>query len=452
MCMTRPRFGAIFLVLVWALIGAHFSWAAPQAKDLRRTPVVRAVEKVAPAVVNISTTTVVERSVNPFGSLFGRDDLFNRFFGGPGMTRRFEQSSLGSGVIIDGDKGLVLTNAHVIDGATTIRARLLDGREFEADLVGSDPDFDLALLHLNDADNLPQVAMGDSTDLMIGETLIAIGNPFGFSNTVTTGVISAMNRTIRTKQGTFTDFLQTDAAINPGNSGGPLLNINGELIGINTAIYAEGEGIGFAIPINKAKRVVRELASFGAVQPVWLGVAAQSVDQRVAGYFGLSRVQGVLVTQVVPGAPASEGGVRPGDVLLSVNGVDLEGRGHYLDLLRNFTQGQKVRIVVARNGSRETVTLGLAPFSDTQALAMAYERWGMRVREGRRNLLVADVRPGSPAAELGLEPGDVLAKIGGREQKKEADFAAAFKRFRMHDTLILLVGRKGQGYYVRLRM
>jgi len=155
---------------------------------------------------------------------------------------------------------------------------------------------------------------------------------------------------------------------------------------------------------------------------------------------------------VVPGAPAAEGGVRPGDVLLSVNGVDLEGRGHYLDLLRNFTRGQKVRIEVARNGTREIVTLRLAPFSDEQALEMAHDRWGIQVRAGRRNLLVAGVRPGSPAANLGLEPGDVLAKIGGREQEKVEDFAAAFKRFRMHDTLILLVGRKGQGYYVRLRM
>lgn len=447
----RPLLGAILIVLTWALIGAHFLWAAPE--DLRRTPVVRAVEKVAPAVVNISTTSVVERNVNPFGALFGGDELFNRFFGGPDMTRRFEQSSLGSGVIIDGDKGLVLTNAHVIDGATSISARLLDGREFQAELVGSDPDFDLALLRLEKAAGLPQVAMGDSSDLMIGETLIAIGNPFGFSNTVTTGVISAMNRTIRTKQGTFTDFLQTDAAINPGNSGGPLLNITGELIGINTAIYAEGEGIGFAIPINKAKRVVQELASFGAVQPVWLGILARSVDQRIAGYYDLDSVQGVLVTQVVSATPAAAGGLRPGDVILAMNGIPVAGRGHYLDLLRNYTQGESIRLELARNGRGITaVNVQLGPFSDAQALNMAYDRWGVRIRRQGRAVVVGRVRPGSPADNLGLEPGDVLIRIGGRKQESAADFAAAFKRFRMHDALILLVARKGQGYHVRLRM
>ena len=238
-------------------------------------------------------------------------------------------------MIIDAGKQLVLTNAHVIEGASTIRVRLLDGRQFDGELVGSDPDFDLAILHLKDARDLPQAIMGDSSDMMIGETVIAIGNPFGFGNTVTTGVVSALERTIETKQGTFTDFIQTDAAINPGNSGGPLMNLAGELVGINTAIYAEAEGIGFAIPIDKAKRVVDELVSFGHVQAAWLGLEGQDVDERIARYLGLEEARGMLVTQVHE-APSQKAGITAGDVITSVNGVAVEDRNHYQRILREF--------------------------------------------------------------------------------------------------------------------
>ncbi|MFW5734018.1 MAG: trypsin-like peptidase domain-containing protein, partial [Oceanidesulfovibrio sp.] len=250
---------------------------------MRRTPVVRAVEKISPAVVNITTDREVTRDM-PFGS--GNDLLapFFREFFGDLPKRSYNHQSMGSGVIIDGKRGLVLSNAHVISGATSVRARLADGREFQAQLVGSDPDFDLAVLRLENAAELPQVPLGDSEDILIGETVIAIGNPFGFTHTVTTGVVSAVKRSIRTDHGIYTDFIQTDAAINPGNSGGPLLNLNGQLIGINTAIHAQAEGIGFAIPVNKAKRVVGELLGRGRVGPVWLGLAGQNIDPGTASY------------------------------------------------------------------------------------------------------------------------------------------------------------------------
>jgi S1-C subfamily serine protease len=293
--------------------------------------------------------------------------------------------------------------------------------------------------------------MGDSSDMMIGETVIAIGNPFGFGNTVTTGVVSAMGRTVETKQGTYTDFIQTDAAINPGNSGGPLMNLAGELVGINTAIYAEAQGIGFAIPINKARRVVDELVSLGRVQAVWLGLEGQDVDERIAGYLGLEAAKGMLVTQVHE--PAVErAGVGPGDVILAVGKVDVEDRAHYLRVLRNFTLGQDVRLDVAGQGGRRTVSLSLQSFTDRKALDMAEARWGMSVQEVGGDLVVAGVKANSPAQRLGLRKGDILVKIAGDAQTSVTDFARAFKRYRMANTVMLLVARDGRGYHVRLRV
>jgi S1-C subfamily serine protease len=442
------RFAVLAAVFFWALMSAHFSLAAN--REARMTPVVRTVQAVTPAVVNIHTARIVEKEINPFGSMLD-EKLFRHFFGDQDLTRRFEQRSLGSGVIIDGSKNLVLTNAHVIEGASSIRVRLLDGRQFDGELVGSDPDFDLAILHLKDARDLPQAAMGDSADMMIGETVIAIGNPFGFGNTVTTGVVSALDRTIETKQGTFTDFIQTDAAINPGNSGGPLMNLAGELVGINTAIYAEAEGIGFAIPINKAKRVVEELVSRGRVQAVWLGLEGQDVDERIARYLNLDDARGMVVTQVHEAA-VEQAGLKPGDVIRSVGGVAVEDRNHYLRILRNYTLGQTVQIEVAGRSGTGTVSVALQAFTDEKALDMASRRWGMSVAASRGQLLVSDVRPGSPAQQLGLRKGDVLVKVAGDAQASVNDFARAFKRYRMANTVLLLVARDGRGYHVRLRI
>ncbi len=436
-------------MILWALLGAHFSYGSTQ--DVRMTPVVRTVQNVAPAVVNVHTARIVEQDINPFGSMFGSDELLQHFFGSEDLTRRFEQRSLGSGVIIDGRNNLVLTNAHVIEGASSIRVRLLDGRQFDGELVGSDPDFDLAILHLKDAKDLPQATMGDSSDMMIGETVIAIGNPFGFGNTVTTGVVSALERTIETKQGTFTDFIQTDAAINPGNSGGPLMNLAGELVGINTAIYAEAEGIGFAIPINKAKRVVEELVSYGRVQPVWLGLEGQEVDERIARYLGLNDVRGMVVTQIHEPA-VQQAGIKPGDVITAVGGVEVEDRNHYLRILRNFTLGQTVQLDVVGQGGTRKVSVKMQSFTDEKALDMASRRWGMSVESKGGKLVIAGVRPDSPAQQLRLRKGDILVKVAGDAQASVDDFSRAFKRYRMANTLLMLVVRDGQGYYVRLRI
>ncbi|MFA6810724.1 MAG: trypsin-like peptidase domain-containing protein [Desulfoplanes sp.] len=442
---------AVGLVVLCLLVWAGPQSASGQINALRQTPVVRAVQQITPAVVNIHTSTIVEQQVNPFAGVPG-GNLFEQFFGGSGERRFYEQKSLGSGVVIDAAKRFVLTNAHVISGASSIMATFLDGREYKADLVGSDPDFDLAILHLEGSDTLPQVKVGDSSDILIGETVIAIGNPYGFSNTVTTGVISAMHRTIQTRHGTLTDFIQTDAAINPGNSGGPLVNRVGELIGITTAIYAEAQGIGFAIPINKAKRVIRELLTHGRVDPVWLGLRGQDIDQRIARYFGLKALQGILITDVYTGSPAAESGVQPGDVLLKIEGNEVAGRQGYLELIRNFTQGQQITLEVLRSGKTKTLRVRPRTFPDARARELAYGVWGMDVETSglRQGVRVNKIRPDSPAERLGLTQGDLLLKIAGQPLESDADFVEAFKHYRMQNSLILLVARGRQGYYVRL--
>jgi S1-C subfamily serine protease len=296
--------------------------------------------------------------------------------------------------------------------------------------------------------------MGDSGDIMIGETVIAIGNPYGFSHTVTTGVVSATGRSIRTRHGAYTDFIQTDAAINPGNSGGPLLNIKGELVGLNTAIQAGAEGIGFAIPINKARRVVDELLDRGYVAHVWLGLTGQNLDRSVAGYFNLDKTDGMLVTEVYDGGAAKKAGLRASDVVLGVDGVSVQDKEHYLDLLRNFTRGQTITLTVFREGRKAKVKVRPDAFTEQTARNLAWLRWGLELDRDPAGaaLRVAQVRRGGPAAELGLQPGDKVVRIAGMRVNEYGDFVRAFQRYRMNGRVLMLVDRGGRGYYVKLRI
>ena len=448
----KTRFAILCVLLLSQLLFFGTFAPAHDGKDLRRTPVVRAVERVSPAVVNIQASKVYEREVSPFGGFFRDEDFpfFQDIF--PSRKRRYEAKSLGSGVIIDGSKGLVLTNAHVITGASNIWVRLLDGRRFEAELAGSDPDFDLALLELDVREKLPEVEQGTSHDLLIGEPIIAIGNPYGFRHTVTTGVISALDRTIEGDSGTFTGFIQTDAAINPGNSGGPLLNIYGELIGINTAIYAKAQGIGFAIPIDKAESVIQELVDYGRVKPVWLGISGQDIDQRIARYFGLETSNGILVTEVFPDTPARRAGLEQGDILLSLSGVQIKDKAHYLRLIRNMTRNRNIELVVVRDNEQKEIAITPEEFSLELIIDLAKKRWGFSVKEARESLEVVRVFSRSPADSLGLRPGDRIFKIAGQRMKSQEDFVEAFTRYRMLNSVMMYVARGDRGYHVRLRM
>lgn len=419
----------------------------PAMANHRRTPVVKAVESVSPSVVNITVVRKAQRGTHsPFG-----DPFFDQFFRG----RQPRQSqSLGSGVIINGAKALVLTNAHVVAKGGAITVRLNDGREFKADLVGSDPDFDLAVLKLKDAVDLPEVPMGDSDDIYIGETVIAIGNPFGYSHTVTTGVVSALNRPMKTDGGAYGSFIQTDAAINPGNSGGPLLNINGRLIGINTAILARAEGIGFAIPINKAKFVVDELLNAGHVAPIWLGIFGQDIDQPTARYFNLKSLNGMLVAEAHKGTPAGKEGLQPGDIILGFNGRKIAGKDDYMTRLFGITKSERVTLVIQRNGESRTVKLSPQVINKDKALELVRTRWGFELtdRQSGSGAEVTSVVPGSPAGKLGLQAGDVILQIGNRRLAAGIDLLNAFLRNRMQKIVPMLVQRGRGRYHVQLTL
>ncbi|MCP3953912.1 MAG: trypsin-like serine protease, partial [Desulfobacterales bacterium] len=319
-----------FLLTLFCTFGPSVSLAE---KYNRETAVVKTVRRVGPAVVNISSEYEIRQQRNPFNA-FGTDPVFDRFFKDffdHGYNRHEKRTSLGSGVIIDGGRGFILTNAHVITRAGTIKVTLKDEREFEARIVGADPDSDLAVLKIDAKDALPDIQMSRSDDLLIGETVIAIGNPFGFSHTVSTGVISAINRSVRTEARTFHDFIQIDAPINPGNSGGPLLNINGDLIGVNTAIYANARGIGFAIPINKARRIVNDLIAYGEVIQAWIGLLVQDLNSELVEYYKLPTGKGVIVESVSRAGPAERAGIKSGDIIMKINNRPVPSNSAFQD-------------------------------------------------------------------------------------------------------------------------
>src|SRR2546425_8997037 len=301
-----------------------------QSDPARRSLVVEAVEKASPAVVNVSTEQIVEQRRSPFP--FPQDPFFEEFFRDfvDPRPRRFKTTSLGSGVIVAAD-GTIMTNVHVIERASRVRVTLNDQREFDATLVGADADADIAVLRVKAVGDLPHIPFGTSADLMIGETVIAIGNPFGLSHTVTTGVVSAVGRSVHGEDRTYTDFIQTDASINPGNSGGPLLDVKGELIGINTAIYGKAQGIGFAIPVDRARRVMKDLVSYGEVHHAWVGLTVQDLSPELAQHFGARK--GVVVAEVEPKSPAAAGGLAQGDVVTGVDGRDVRSRDEFEDRL-----------------------------------------------------------------------------------------------------------------------
>ncbi len=453
-----PIAAALLFVLAFAATVAR---PAAAADSLRETPVVKAVRKASPAVVNISTAYEVRSRPSPFSG-FGNpffDEFFKDFFD-PRFQRRQQQTSLGSGVVIDGSRGLILTNAHVVQRASAIKVVLQDEREFEARLIGADADSDLAVLKIESREPLPAIPMGNSDDLMIGETVIAIGNPFGFSHTVTTGVISALNRSVRTEERVLQDFIQIDASINPGNSGGPLLNIAGDLIGINTAIYAKAQGIGFAIPIRKARRIVADLVQYGEVKQAWIGVLAQDIDERMAQYLNTPGRKGALVKAVEPESPAMKAGLREGDVLLSLAGRKIGGLDDYLAAAREVTAGDAVEAQVWRGGRTQAVTLKTREFPLELSDQMAWDLIGIRVEgltpqnrkelrvEAKEGVVIRQVQPGSQLARVGVRAGDVVRQVDSAAVATHEDFRKALARARQKTSFVLLVQRGDQGYYI----
>ncbi len=375
--------------------------------DERRTPVVRAVERTRPAVVNIAAEQVIVVQPDPFFEQFFRD-----FFEVVPRRRRYTRTSLGSGVIVR-PEGYVVTNAHVIARGSKIKVVLADEREFDARVVGVDADADIAVLKIPGG-SLPYLEFGDSDDLMIGETVIAIGNPFGFSHTVTTGVVSAVRRSLKSGGRTFLDFIQTDASINPGNSGGPLLNIKGELIGINTAIYGGAQNIGFAIPAKRVEKVVSDLIRYGAVRRSYLGVHVQDLTPELASALGVDTQSGVVVREVDEDGPGARAGLAPGDVIVELDGAQVHDQAEFDERSAAATIGETIRLSFLRDGTRRTVSVRAAELTGEQMDEAGWRRLGIRVAQrGKDSVVIRSVRRGSHADRAGVRPGDLLLGIDG---------------------------------------
>ena len=435
---------------LFVLIALLFVFTGAEASQ-RRSPVVIAVEKVSPAVVNISI--VVKEKASPFFP-FGRDDFFKDFFP-EFFTREYQHTSLGSGVIIDGKNGYILTNHHVVAGATEIKVITSDQKEYVGRTIGSDPASDLAVIKIDTKVTLPEAKLGDSDDLMIGETVIAIGNPFGLTHTVTTGVVSALDRSVRAEDRIYRHFIQTDASINPGNSGGPLLNIDGDLIGINTAIYQKAQGIGFAIPINKAKRIVKELLRAGEVRPPWIGIDLQELTKDLKSHFGLSgEMKGVLVSDVYQGSPAEQAGIRRGDVILSVEGFAVGSPDEYHETLSEYTANERLTFKVFRKGKEIDLPIDASSFPLDLAPELFYRRVGIkieeRVKRGQAGIAIEEVRDDSEAARIGLRSGDVILQINDRAMTGMKEFKEAVSRYHHLSSLNLVVKRGAYAYSLTL--
>jgi serine protease Do len=424
------------------------------------------VKELKPTVVNISTTKLVRSPLDDFFRGFGDDpnffgdEFFRRFFGD--RPREFKQKSLGSGFIID-KEGHIITNNHVIEKAEEIKVKLSDQKkEYDAEVIGTDPKTDLALIKIKGAGDLPIVHMGDSEKLEVGEWVVAIGNPFGLEQTVTTGIISAKGRVIGA--GPYDDFLQTDASINPGNSGGPLFNLKGEVVGINTAIVAGGSGIGFAIPVNMAKRLLPQLKK-GRVVYGYLGVYIQDLTPELADSFGLTVAEGVLISDVIPDSPAQKGKIRKGDVVLEYDGEQVKDRYQLVKMVGNTPVGKKVKLVVLRDKRQKPlfVTIGKVPEQQVAAAPSKSEetgRLGFTVQDitpaivdqlglpDDTGVIITQVEPNSPAQEEGLQRGDVIIEVEHNQIKDMDDFRKYIElnQKQKKKTLLLTVRVKANNY------
>lgn len=458
----------IFLLFV---LGILLPLATPVLAKAVLPDFVPLVKRLKPAVVNIGTSTAIKiqrRPQSPFpGNPFGPspfDDFFERFFEEQRQHKALKKRSLGSGFLISSD-GFILTNYHVVIGADEINVKLSDGREFKAVVKGSDEKLDLALIKIESEGPLPEVKLGDSDAIEVGEWVLAIGNPFGLAETVTAGIVSAKGRVIG--NGPYDDFIQTDASINPGNSGGPLFNANGEVVGINSAIIAGGQGIGFAIPVNMAKAIIAQLKKDGKVTRGWLGVMIQPVTANLAKSFGLEDEKGALVSEVVAESPAEKGGLKPGDIILTFDGKKIQEMNDLPRLVAATPINNMVKLTYLREGKEATTTVIIDRLKDGETgdvVDDASAALGMKVQELTSELarqlrskeatgvVVTELEDNGLAAEAGVMLNDIIKEINGRKISTIDDYKKAIATQKKGEFVRILVRRGDTLLYIAAKL
>lgn len=451
------------------------AWTVPSLASLPQFA--NLAEKSGEAVVNISTVKMVDspdvrqffrgfpRERHPFEDFF---EQFEEFFGGPqGERPPQEQRSLGSGFIISKD-GFIVTNNHVIEGADQVKATFQVNeteKTYDAQVIGTDPETDLALLKIEADIDLPTLSFGNSDEIRVGDWVVAIGNPFGLNHTVTAGIISAKGRIIGA--GPYDNFIQTDASINPGNSGGPLINMQGEVIGINTAIVAAGQGIGFAIPSTMAQDIIEQLRTDQKVSRGWLGVTIQNLDENTAKALDLEDTKGALVAGVTPGDPAEKAGIQAGDVILSINNEPVESPSDLTRRIGSITPGSKIKVALWSDGKKKNVTVTLGerdsqkivsggqPQEDSSETELGLSMRTPSAQEASalglsspKGLLVTEVESGSKAHRADVNPGDLILQANGKAVNSMQDFTSILNEdARNKQVLMLLINRQGQNLF-----
>lgn len=460
----KKMMSALAMTAVMLLFSGLFTDTALAAKETESSPVFRMMpgnfrklsENLSPAVVNIRTEkTVRTRGMQSFGENGHFENFFSPFFGNR-SPKNFRQKSLGTGFIID-RQGYIVTNNHVVDGADEIKVALKNKKEYAAEIVGRDPQTDIALIRVKTDEKLPVAPLGSSEKLAVGDWVVAIGNPFGLEHTVTAGIVSAKGRVIGS--GPYDDFIQTDASINPGNSGGPLINMNGEVVGINTMIITGGQGIGFAIPIDMARNVIAQLKSGGEVTRGWLGLTIQDLKGDLGNYYG--RESGVLVTETVAGDPADRAGIRPRDIITEINGKKISDTRELTRMVAALPVGRKAEITVLRKGSRKNfqVSIGKRPaeLADSRNPAEKESRFGLQFADIRPEMaekyglsadsgvIVTGIRPGSKAEESGIRKGDIIVEMNRQEVESADRLQKEMARIGKKEKISLLVRRGKNG-------
>lgn len=421
-------------------------------------------EKVRPGVVNIRVVKKMQNVKFAFpnlpGNPFGDDNPFGRFFEENPSTAP-KQEGVGSGFIMSPD-GYIVTNNHVVEDAEQIKVKLADGNEYDAKVVGRDPKTDLALIKIDGAKNLHALKLGNSEDLKVGSWVVAVGSPFGLEQTVTQGIVSGKGRVIGS--GPYDDFIQTDASINPGNSGGPLINMQGEVIGVNTAIYPSGQGIGFAIPINMVKTVALQLEKNGVVTRGWLGIGIQEITPALEKSFDLKDKRGVLVGDVFSGSPAEKAGIERGDIILQFDGKEVTDSKDLPRIVASTPVGKDVTMLLLRNGKQieRTVKIGemkekieTAELPQRKPLGITVQELTPQIARGlglkqESGVVVTQVEPGSSAADAGIRTGDIIKEVDRKPVKDVEDFSQKITQAKNQDTVLLLIQREQNTMFAAL--